>query len=323
MIRLTQTASELLLYVPSSEKERAKAIPGRRWNSDRKCWAYPKTRVVYEAIIAEFGKELPPREATAQSERHDVPAQHPPMSSALYPPVREAEILQTELLRIRQALDEMRDADATSRETQVAALEAKISERERELSELRQALSVLQDQLRQSDMDLAEMRRQLSQAQDEQKDLRQELERAVAATKMSSKQFVTYSKNLALTLVARDPQFARLCKELNSPRTFPVAVRKELEVALRRKLDISGSAVDLRQLLDEARERQMFSQTERNLAYLLRSEGNAAAHEHADADSVWPRCLMVMYAIALLWPALADAQPDSAPTPIRDSDAAD
>lgn len=57
-IELRQTQSEFLLYIHASQKERAKGIEGRRWDVSRKCWVYPKTSRVYDALISEFGDEL-------------------------------------------------------------------------------------------------------------------------------------------------------------------------------------------------------------------------------------------------------------------------
>jgi len=64
MARLTETATNYLLYIHASQKERAKAINGRRWDPERVCWTYPKTPATYQAIIAEFGEELIENTAT-------------------------------------------------------------------------------------------------------------------------------------------------------------------------------------------------------------------------------------------------------------------
>ena len=68
MIDLKETDREFLLFVPAPEKERARAIAGYRWNPNRRCWVYPKTPRVYDALLQEFGRELPqivlPRPAT-------------------------------------------------------------------------------------------------------------------------------------------------------------------------------------------------------------------------------------------------------------------
>jgi hypothetical protein len=59
VIDLRATATELLLFVPASEKSRARSIQGYRWNPNRRCWVYPKTPSAYDAIVREFRTELP------------------------------------------------------------------------------------------------------------------------------------------------------------------------------------------------------------------------------------------------------------------------
>jgi len=58
MIRLNESDTEFFLYVPFQQKELAKGIDGRRWDPDRRCWAFPKTARVFDAIVGEFGDDL-------------------------------------------------------------------------------------------------------------------------------------------------------------------------------------------------------------------------------------------------------------------------
>src|SRR5690349_11852374 len=59
MIEIKQTDKEYLLFIPPVEKDRARAIAGYRWNPNRRCWVYPKTARVYDALLAEFRDEMP------------------------------------------------------------------------------------------------------------------------------------------------------------------------------------------------------------------------------------------------------------------------
>jgi hypothetical protein len=56
MPRLTE--EELLLFIHPALKERASAIGGYKWDAERRCWVYPRTRRVYDALVAEFGDDL-------------------------------------------------------------------------------------------------------------------------------------------------------------------------------------------------------------------------------------------------------------------------
>jgi len=59
MIDIRETEKEFLLFVPAPQKDRARAIAGYRWNPNRRCWVYPKTPRVYDALLAEFREDLP------------------------------------------------------------------------------------------------------------------------------------------------------------------------------------------------------------------------------------------------------------------------
>ncbi len=58
MIDIQGNADEYLLTIPPAQKERAKAIPGRRWDPERKVWKFRRTQEAYDALIAEFGDDL-------------------------------------------------------------------------------------------------------------------------------------------------------------------------------------------------------------------------------------------------------------------------
>src|SRR5688572_9124713 len=57
-VRLEESEAKFLLFTPPSMKDRAKTINGWWWNVDGKCWEYPKTARVFDAIIAEFGDDM-------------------------------------------------------------------------------------------------------------------------------------------------------------------------------------------------------------------------------------------------------------------------
>jgi hypothetical protein len=51
---ITEALNHFLVRVPSSQGERARRIPGRQWDGDRKMWVFPKDISTYEALDAEF-----------------------------------------------------------------------------------------------------------------------------------------------------------------------------------------------------------------------------------------------------------------------------
>lgn len=44
----------LMLYVPYSDKEKAKSIPGYQWNNSKKCWTFPLNKITLQKIVAIF-----------------------------------------------------------------------------------------------------------------------------------------------------------------------------------------------------------------------------------------------------------------------------
>ena len=57
-VQINETETEFILSIHASQKERAKVIPGYRWDTGRRCWIYPKTAKAYDAIIDEFAEYL-------------------------------------------------------------------------------------------------------------------------------------------------------------------------------------------------------------------------------------------------------------------------
>ena len=56
-IEVTETEKEYEVKIAPGEKERAKKIPGRRWDPNRTRWVYPKTIACYRALKREFGRD--------------------------------------------------------------------------------------------------------------------------------------------------------------------------------------------------------------------------------------------------------------------------
>lgn len=71
MIDIQGNADEYLLSIPAAQKERAKGIPGRKWDAERKVWKFRRTSEAYDALIAEFGDDLAEITITRPSSRED------------------------------------------------------------------------------------------------------------------------------------------------------------------------------------------------------------------------------------------------------------
>ncbi len=58
MIDIQETETEYLLTIPQEQKARAKTIKPRDWDWKLSVWRYPRTTVLYDALIDEFGDDL-------------------------------------------------------------------------------------------------------------------------------------------------------------------------------------------------------------------------------------------------------------------------
>src|SRR5262249_1117254 len=128
-VQLQETDSEFLLFIHAAQKERAKAIDGRRWDTERRCWVYPKTARVYDAIIAEFGDAM-----VACSVRRPSLQSAAAQTGSLQ---EENQSLRSELGKIHNTLELISKGEASGTHPELQALEAALAARQNELSEAR------------------------------------------------------------------------------------------------------------------------------------------------------------------------------------------
>jgi chromosome segregation ATPase len=128
-VQLQETASEFLLFIHASQKERAKAIDGRRWDTERRCWVYPKTARVYDAIVAEFGDDM-----VACSVRRPSLQSASAQTASLQ---EQNQSLRLELGKIHKTLELISASAPSGSRTELQALEAVLAARQNELSEVR------------------------------------------------------------------------------------------------------------------------------------------------------------------------------------------
>lgn len=87
-IEVTETAEDYEVKIAPGEKERAKKIPGRRWDPGRTRWVYPKTIRSYRALRKEFQRDAAVFELREPAPKR-VPAPAPPVSTPDEPTVRK------------------------------------------------------------------------------------------------------------------------------------------------------------------------------------------------------------------------------------------
>jgi hypothetical protein len=113
---LEETDSEYLLFIHYTEKARASGIQGRKWDSERKCWVYPKNQRSYYALLAEFGDDLIGVGPGIQAAKSEPPTAEPvaePRSDYLTTELANARVLleqrEIELNQARSANSRLRE----------------------------------------------------------------------------------------------------------------------------------------------------------------------------------------------------------------------
>src|SRR5262249_34589410 len=138
-VELRETDTEFLLFIHASQKERAKDIDGRRWDTNRRCWMYPKTARVYDAIIAEFGDDMV-----------SCSAKRPALNSSSAQTMalqQENQHLHADLEKIHQTLELISRGANNDGRTEVQALQGALAARQSELSEVRKRLHERESEL--------------------------------------------------------------------------------------------------------------------------------------------------------------------------------
>jgi len=121
VIDIQENADEYLLSIPAAQKERAKGIPGRRWDIERKVWQFRRTQEAYDALIAEFGDDLaeititrptsPKGSSDLKKPKWPYPSNQPPVIPAkLSSPIDDSSLttLQSRLAELENQLDSSR-----------------------------------------------------------------------------------------------------------------------------------------------------------------------------------------------------------------------
>ena len=77
-IRVEEDAEHYYVTIPATQKQRASSIAGRRWLPERKVWAYPRSKYIFETLSKEFKNDAEVFQATAPiSTLHEEPTDRP------------------------------------------------------------------------------------------------------------------------------------------------------------------------------------------------------------------------------------------------------
>ena len=144
MIRLQETENEFLLYIPATQRHRAKKIRPREWDRQRICWVYPRTHQTLESLLAEFGNDSTAKISIGKSRTLDEQKNDEGRDSEIQSLRFRLSQLQT---RIRYLAEESRKS-AADRERTASALAGNLQGSELENNELRKQNKQLETDIR-------------------------------------------------------------------------------------------------------------------------------------------------------------------------------
>lgn len=277
-VRITQTDKEYILRIHYSEKDRAKAIKGYRWDINLKSWIYPRTLRSYEALIAEFGDDLINLEIT--------PPEIAIVPVSIERPHKEDRGLQDEFAIIRKQLEALLESKKLS-ESELGKMINELSlakeEATKNLFEKEQEIIILKEQKDKSEKELERLRN-------------------IKITHDFSHQI----KEILKRSTGGDKEFNLFVDKITIDRSAAIDTSKYLEDTFRKLLNEKDRSLSLHELIMRSKDADMLSPEATNLAHIVRSQRNIIAHEKVDIRTQQARILLILFAAAVLWPLLPE-----------------
>ncbi len=268
MARLTETENHYLLYIHASQKERAKAINGRRWDPERVCWTYPKTPATYQAIIAEFGEELIENTATP-----------PPTPTSVSVTTKD---LYQEINSLKETLANISSAAQTDSE-----LKKLLAQKEMEVVQIREELALANQRVQELETQNSYLQAQVQ--------------------KGSQLNIQDLLKNIAIEATGNDSLFMSAIDSISLDSNLPIQLSIQIEQQLKRAMKVSDEDVNFADLISQAREAEIVDKQLADLCHLIRKQRNILAHETVHPKTIPARVILCLFAAALLWPNLPEA----------------
>ena len=342
-IKLKQNANEILLYTPIAQKERAKSIKGWRWDAKRKCWVYPNTQSVFDALKAEFGKDL-----TINSVKKPIPPT-PPIAPPANTLKQENEQIKGEITEILERLESLSDSTNNKLEEKLHGLEEELESRKKESARSTKLSEKLTKELEKTNDDLSSAQKEVRLLQDNKTDNKNKTELRILEAKVASRdkaliertmQFEKLTEELkkakrdlasaqekvrllkdsnndpeplfrlaklaAIEATGYDSKFIEIVERLNIDEKLPIQLAKHMEFELRKMLKIEDRKIPLSDLLIKAKDSDSLPKDTLDLAHVIRKQRNVVAHGEEYEKTYIARVLMCLFAAALIWPELPE-----------------
>jgi myosin heavy subunit len=299
MIKLEETADEYLLFVPISQKDRAKRIAGREWDRKRLCWVYPKTRLVYNALITEFRNELEPnnhvRRRKLRDKTRDKQVGH------------KIDWLRKENERLRAKLKDMQDTlntvvnDKKLAEEHVSALQVQVASREKKITAVTERLRKVESEREEVEEAARKAKAKEVNLRAKNKELRAEIKKIESKEVAPKKPIGPLLLDIAKEIAQGEPRFLSLIDRFGLDPSLAVQLGMELERELRSLLNPAEGSLKSDELIRYARDAGILSRIGKCLADTIRIYRNILAHEPDTRTDVLEGTVVPLFAASLLW----------------------
>lgn len=316
-IRVVGDGNEILLFVPYSERARAKRVPSFRWDPERRAWAYPRRSFVEDAIRHEFSPEELQWEMSGSA-----------VGDSVVVPIGELDentaTTQELISHIERLSRECKKLNEQNLETNEELLETRarlIEVSERLIEETQKSIELFEIaekhgfNLEGTDEDLADFIRVGLSSAEANSDL---VSRAAVAEVRAEALLGELNELRARTgdtgLASETEIVSRIASSVSGEgrplplidgftldEKGPIFLQTHLDKLLRKRVGRNrNERVSFVDLINEASDAQLLSRDANRLCHFIRVQRNLFAHEHVPQGEVRVRATLALMAFALV-----------------------
>lgn len=316
---LQETDNEILLFIHPRFKERAKVISGYKWDRLRRCWVYPRTKEISEALKIEFSEGF--SSVTELEADGRQPSTQKSASIKFDGKIKQAEIIidqiyadnnEKDLGRHRIDLlaseNKLLQANINILKSEVQSYEEKLKESyfiSQENLRLKQLLAEREIELKNAQIAKDRLQINVDQLRADFQQKFRNIEKELIPVRNGST-LIKQLKKLAIEASGEDTKFTNQIKALDINKDFTLKIHKALEIELRQILgsDNTNKKDNMSDLLRKVKEMKLLSDEAIELAYWIKNQRNVVAHVDGDEKTYKARAVLCLMTASMIWPEL-------------------
>ena len=327
-IRISETGTEYLLFIPANQKQRAKRVKPIKFDFSRQCWVYDRDLSNYYALIREFADDLTlsssftnPQEDEERSYLSDTLSEMDDTISTQDDEIkslkaegeekdRENSGLQEEIDRLRGITEGINSLGEkiSNKDGEIQSLNDAIGEKDRKNNELNKRIDQLKVEINTHKTTIEDLSQTLSEQEEEIQSLNDTIsERNRKSDKLETQIVQLQDINthpgigdIAVRATEGNQAWSAYFRNLAINENLPITLRKWLEARLKQALSISlNHKPELSSLIqkytnfdvDYSTEPDEFDKVDNYLAHVIRTQGNLIAHEEEE-EEIYEKMIM-------------------------------